>query len=95
MEYTGEKEAPPKVELRVVLRLGKEDGDFESMILGNVTEYEMDLAAFEGALAIYSWKEQMRLDAKTEKQKLKTLKPKKVARKIKVPKVESIPVVDS
>ncbi len=85
----------PKIELRVVLRLGKNDGDFESLILGNVTEYEQDLAAFEGALAIYSWKEQMRLDSKAEKQKLKLLKPKKTTRKIKIPKAEGIPVVDS
>jgi hypothetical protein len=84
------------IEVRVILRLGKEDGDFESSILLDEGEYEADINAFIGALSIFVWKEQNKLDAKAEKAKAKALKPKKVVvKRIKVPKVDAIEVVST
>jgi len=89
-------EGDTHIEARVILRLGKSDGEFESMILMDEEDYQLDLEAFLGALKIYSWKEQNSLNNKAEKQRLKALKPKKTpVKRIKIPKVESIPVVNA
>ncbi len=86
-------ERAKKVELRVILRLGKDDGTFEALVLGNYTDYELDVSAFIGALCVWSWMSQIKLDERAETKRLKLLKPKK-PRKVKIPKVEEIPLVD-
>lgn len=83
------------IEIRVILRLGKEDGEFSSLILTDREEYEADLNAFEGALSIYNWKQQMAIDKKEEKYQTKLVKVKNKVKKIKLPKLQLIEVVDS
>ena len=87
-----------KIDLRCVLRLGKDDGAFEPMTMTN-DAYEADLDGFLGALEAYNWQKQIDLDRKMDRdaekafkkaQKAKDKKPRKVA--IKKPKYEEIPV---
>lgn len=85
----------PLVEIRIVLRLGKEDGDFESQVILD-EEYERDLDGFLGALHVYSWSKQFALDKKADKQaaraaKKAAKKPRKVKRLV-APPDEMIPI---
>ncbi len=84
-----EEKGAGTIELRVVLRLGKDDGEFEPMVLFSDEDYQSDMAAFEGALAIYNWMKQIQLDRRAEKQKEKVmarlLKPPTNRRRVKVP----------
>jgi hypothetical protein len=58
---------------RRILRLGKDDGAFDSVFRPNDT-LESDFSAFAGLLDVYVWKKQMELDRKYEKQVLKAQK---------------------
>jgi hypothetical protein len=103
--HATEEEFPTQpIDIGVILRLGKSDGEFESRI---ITRPEADAAfeAFLGALMIYCWQKQISLDAKDakaeikaaaklEKERLKALEPKKsrAIRKVKSKAPGMIPV---
>lgn len=82
-----EEEFPqePPVELRVILKLGKEDGLFESKVIPR-DSLEDDYACFLGALAVYNWQKQNALNSKFDKgmaKYVKKLTPKPVKVKVK------------
>lgn len=78
---------------RVILRLGKEDGEFEAAILP-VEENENDFQAFVGALTVYNWKKQMQYNKKFEKlvAKEEAKKAKLASKKVKTPKKVEVKV---
>lgn len=62
-----EEEFPDqKIGVRVLIRLGKEDGEFEAMVLSQDSQ-EADFAGFLGALGIYNWDRQLKIDKKYAK----------------------------
>jgi hypothetical protein len=85
-------------DLRVILHLGKEDGEFDTMVLSDPNDLALDLAAFEGALAICNWTKQLQMDKKfardSERAAKKLLVKKTPAKRVRVPKVveDDIPV---
>ncbi len=98
-EFPGEP-----IDIAVLLHLGKENGEFKAKL---VTREDADSAfqAFVGALMIYNWGKQIKLDAKAEraedraaakleKARLKALEPKKprAPRKVKIKSAGLIPV---
>lgn len=54
------------IAVRVLLRLGKDSGDFESMTMTE-DEFERDFDGFLGTLQMYGWSKQLELDRKHEK----------------------------
>jgi hypothetical protein len=73
-----EEEFPDKqYEQRVVLRLGKEDGEFEAQVREGRYEYEADLSVGRAMLVAYERLEELKARAKAEKE------AKKPAKKIK------------
>jgi hypothetical protein len=62
-----EEEFPDEqIDVRVLLRLGKEDGDFEPRTLLR-DRLDHDIDGFLSALGVYAWKRQLELDAKYDK----------------------------
>lgn len=61
-----EEDPTKKFDVRVLLRLGKEDGEFETMVLGRET-LEDDFNAYLGCLSIFNWEKQIQLDRKYNK----------------------------
>ena len=103
--HATEEEFPSQpIDIGVILRLGKNDGEFESRVVTR-PEAEAAFEAFLGALMIYGWQKQISLDAKdakaeikaaakVEKERLKALEPKKprAVRKVKSKAPDMIPV---
>jgi hypothetical protein len=54
------------IHTRIVLRLGKEDGKFEPMVLPP-SEFDRDMDGFLGTLQMYTWHKQLDLEDKHEK----------------------------
>jgi hypothetical protein len=92
------------VDVGIVLRLGKFDGEFEPLVIPR-HELDIDFEAFLGALSIFNWQKQRHLDAKAvkdaiklqkklEKAALAAAKPKKTRaiRKVKTKCFEPIPI---
>lgn len=78
----------------VLLRLGKEDGDFETVLVPQ-DAFEADFVGFLGTLQMYYWMKQLELDRKFDKEKkkaaAKALKAQKASKgKVKKPKVHSL-----
>ncbi len=66
---------------RIVLRLGKEDGEFESMVVTK-DQFEIDTDGFIATLGMYCWAKQHDLNKRGLKAAAKALKPpKRPARK--------------
>ncbi len=62
-----EEEFPDStIGVRVLIRLGKEDGEFESMVISKDSQ-EADFQGFLGALSIYNWDKQLKIDKKYKK----------------------------
>lgn len=74
----------PVVEIRIILRLGKEDGEFEPLVL-MPEDFERDIDGYLGALQVYNWIKQFALDKKAEKQAARAAKKPAKPRKIKRP----------
>lgn len=58
-----EERTEAEIDARLILRLGKEDGEFEALLMSN-DSLESDFNAFVGLLAVYSWEAQLKEDAK-------------------------------
>jgi hypothetical protein len=86
------------IDARRILRLGKEEGEFESRYLSN-DRFELDLEGFVGLLAAWNWKKQIWLDSKyqkaVEKAAKDALKPKKKPRKPRKPVIKELIPVES
>lgn len=83
------------IAVRVILRLGKEDGKFEPMVL-MPEEFETDLDGFLGTLQAFNWMKQLTLNKKFNKSQAKKAKakakpkatprkPRKTIRKLLIP----------
>lgn len=55
------------LEGRVLLRLGKDDGEFEAKVMLSQLEFDKDMDGFLGALSVYNWMKQFQLDKKADK----------------------------
>lgn len=79
------------VEARVILRLGKEDGEFEPKVL-LADQFERDLDGFLGALGVYTWLQQFKMDKKADKIQAKAEKEaaKIAARAAKPPRKKAV-----
>lgn len=63
-----EEEFPEQtIAIRVLIRLGKEDGEFESRVLTRDT-LDHEFNVFLGALAIYNWEKQIKLQERYERE---------------------------
>lgn len=81
------------IEIHVVLRLGKEDGEFETLVI-TAQEFEADLDGFYGTLQMFVWFKQLDLIKKFNKpaRVRKTAGTKKSTKVIKVPEREITPI---
>lgn len=76
-QHARNEESGVKHDLGVVLKIGKHDGEFQSWVLTS-DKFEEDFTGFLGALSVYNWEQQLKLDAKKVKLSSKKPKPKKV-----------------
>jgi hypothetical protein len=98
-QYAMTEEFPDeKIQGRRILRLGKDDGEFESMFVPNES-FEADIDAFLGLLQAFHWNQQIRFDKRFEKQEAKAIKaaasPPKKRRSVKrsvIKEYEPIPI---
>ncbi len=86
-----EEEFPEQtIDARVLLRLGKEDGEFEALILLRDLDYERDLTAFVCALGVYCWSKELSLEKKEHAKLVKLQKQAaKPPKKVKLKKAEN------
>lgn len=89
-----EEEFPDEViDGRRLLRLGKDDGAFESIYMPN-SEFEADMDGFYGALRVYYWLEQIKLNKKYDKSVERAIKKAgKVSRPVRKLKVKAPPTI--
>ena len=73
-----------EIEALLLLRLGKDDGSFEVMLVPR-EEAEDDFNGFLGALTTYNWFAQLDLAKRGRKKELKALKPKGKKKPVVIP----------
>lgn len=64
-----EEETGRKIEQRILLRLGKEDGAFEAHVFDNEEQYYADLAAFRAALILHDRIQEIKQEDKAANKK--------------------------
>lgn len=76
------------IDARVILRLGKDDAEFEAQVLEHDDHFERDIDGFRSALGVYAWSKSIYYEEKEIKDKAKqakiAAKPPKPAKKIKI-----------
>lgn len=84
-----EEEFPDQpIDCRIILHLGKDDGQFNAKVLTGFNQFSTDFDGFLGALATYNWLKQLELDRKAAKPPTKRRAPRRVV--VKEP--EAIPI---
>lgn len=92
-QYAHQEEFPElEIAARRLLRLGKEDGQFEARYLSN-DRLDLDFEGYVGLLAAWNWKKQIWLDGKYEKAVEKAAKEAAKPKKKSKPKAPRKPKI--